>query len=143
MATAAVMSEPKLSPVGRLVAPTLSKKPVFTVRDLSVSRPQLRLIYREATAAKQPRHVLFAALGHPQLRLLKAVPVEISRRGGQFYARFKTADEFGVGASMSAALEDLGKTLSELFLVLDEEQERLGSDLVQLRAKLSRYIARR
>lgn len=143
MATA-VMSEVNLSAGGQLVAPPLSKKPVYTVRDVSTGRPQrVRLIYREASAAKQPNHLLFGALCNPTLRVIKPIPVEMSRRERHFYARFKAADEFGVGSSMSSALEDLGKTLSELFLGLEKNRDRLGSDLASLHERLSRYIAKR
>jgi hypothetical protein len=143
MATA-VMSEVNLSAGGLLVAPPLSKKPVYTVRDVSTGRPQrVRLVYREAAAAKAPRHLLLGAVCNPNLRVIRPIPVEISRRDGDFYARFKAADEFGVGTSMSSALEDLGKTVSELFLGLEENQHRLGSDLVALYKTLSRYVAKR
>jgi hypothetical protein len=40
-------------------------------------------------------------------------------------------------------LDDLAKGLAELFFRLDEEKDRLGSDLRSLRAKLSDYVERR
>jgi hypothetical protein len=145
MATAApAISEARLSPGGGLFAPPQSKKPMYTVRDVSdvsVGRPQLRIAYREASPAKQPKHVLFAASYNPRLRIIRPIPVELSRRQGQFYARFTAADEFGVGPSMSMSLEDLGKTLAELFIGLSEKRDHLGRDLLALHAKLSRYIA--
>ena len=144
MATATIpsISEATLSPGGGLFAPPQSKKPVYTVRDVSAGRPQaVGLAYREASPAKQPKHVLFAASYNPRLRIIRAIPVELSRRQGQFQARFKAADEFGVGPSMSMALEDLGKTLADLFIGLSEKRDRLGHDLLGLHARLSHYIA--
>jgi len=41
---------------------------------------------------------------------------------------------------VSLALEDLGKTLSELFTGLTEQRESLGPDMKHLHAVLARFI---
>lgn len=144
MATAPTIAHANLSPGGGLVAPPAAKKPVYSVRELGSTRPQHSLIYRPtATPARRPKRVLFGAITHPMLRVLRPIPVEISYRQGRYVARFRAADEFGAGSTMSLALEDLGKTLSELFLGLTERRESLGSDLNDLCNQLSRFIAHR
>jgi hypothetical protein len=145
MATAATatISEANLSPSGGLLVPALSKKPVYTFRNVSAGQSRLGMPYRVAAAAQQPKHLLFGAISHPLLRTLKPIPVEISRKQKNYVARFKTADEFGYGETMSLALEDLGKTLAELFIGLGEKEGLLGSDLKRLHLRLSNYITYR
>ena len=144
MATAPSISEANLSPGGGLVLVPASKKPVYAVRQLTVSRQSTRLLYRPAgSPVRQPKHLLFGALSHPRLRLLKPIPVEISSRKGTYFARFKAADEFGTGSTPSLALEDLGKTLAELFIGLTERQSALGSGLKKLLDHLSHFVAYR
>ena len=143
MATAATISEANLSPSGGLLVPALSKKPVYTFRNVSAGQSRLGMSYNVASAAQQPKHLLFGAISHPRLRALRPIPVEISRKQGNYVARFKTADEFGWGETMSMALEDLGKTLAELFIGLSEKQGLLGPDLKRLHVKLSNYITYR
>jgi hypothetical protein len=142
MATAApLISQANLSPGGDLIAPPASKKPVYSIPELGLAR-QTRLFYRPVVGspARQPKHLLFGAISDPKLRVLKPIPVEMSQRKGSYIARFHEADEFGAGATVSLALEDLGKTLSELFTRLTEQQESLGPDMKHLHAVLSRFI---
>jgi hypothetical protein len=144
MATAPTISEANLSPGGGLIAPPVSKKPVYAVQELTSVSPQRRFVYhRAASAGRQPKHLLFGALANPRLRILKPIPVEISHRQGSYIAKFKAAGEFGHGSTVSLALDDLGKTLSQLYLGLSEQQDSLGPDLKNLHAKLSFYIALR
>jgi hypothetical protein len=69
--------------------------------------------------------------------------VEVRRKDDQVLAIAHDFQEFGCGETMGDALDDLAKGLAELFFRLDEEKDRLGSDLRSLRAKLSDYVERR
>ena len=49
----------------------------------------------------------------------------------------------GCGTNFSEALDDLAKTLTELFFSLEENSDRLGDDLKQLRVKLNEHLEKR
>ena len=140
MATAPVISEATLTDSGQLLAPKASKKPVYSVRTQDLGRS--RVGFRESTApAKRPGHVLFGGMAHPRLRLLRPIPAALAYRKDGVVARFKATGDFGVGSSLSAALDDLGKTIAELFLGLSERQGSLGPELERIHRQLSRYVA--
>lgn len=98
---------------------------------------------KPGASVKQPKHLRFGAVSHPKLRVLRGIPVEISRKRGTYIATFKQANEFGCGSNLSLALDDLGKTLAELYLGLTDQYEVLGTDLKNLHQTLSRYLALR
>lgn len=138
MAAAPVISA-NLSTGGEAFSPPVSKKPLFLV-----SNSQKQRLFKTATSpVKRVKHLLFGAILHPQIRVVKPLPVDIVSQKDGFVARFKTADEFGTGATVSLALEDLAKTVAELYIQLNEQSEKLGPDLKDLQNKLGRYLALR
>ncbi len=90
-----------------------------------------------------PCKILFGAMPHPRLRFKQPLEVGLFAEQGSVVACAETVDEFGHGDSMGEALDDLGKTLAELFLTLEEESKRLGHDLQECFAKLTTFLERR
>ena len=91
----------------------------------------------------RPTTILFGALCDPRFRIKRAIALEISSEGGAVIAHSPDVDEFGYGPSLSAALDDFGRTLLELYVSLEENQSRLADDLVRIRTKLDEYLERR
>jgi hypothetical protein len=89
-----------------------------------------------------PSRILLGTLSAPGHRVVKAIPVNLSLEEGMVVASWRDADEFGTGASMSSALEDLGRTVAELYESLDADKDRLGPDLVRIRGLLHEYVLR-
>jgi hypothetical protein len=87
-----------------------------------------------------PQTVLFGGLRHPALRMRQAMLLrtEINETGGVSVV-WDEGNEFGVGDTFGAALDDFALTLSELFIELGEAS-RLSHDLSALKEKLSTYI---
>lgn len=143
MAALPVMAE--LTPSGSAVAAQPSKRPLYAVRELTeTTQPPQRIAFRRpGKAPARPGHVLFGATVHPKIRVLKPMPVDISRRSDGYVAQFKQVAEFGCGDTLSSALDDLGKTIAELFLTLTEQRQSLGPDMKRVHANLSRYVALR
>ena len=71
------------------------------------------------------------------------ISVGISKSNDHFIAEAKEFTEFGYGASISEAIRDLQRTITELFLTLEEDEGRLGSDLREVWAVLQKRIRRR
>lgn len=87
--------------------------------------------------------MLLGAIHDPRLRVKRAIPVEITRKGKTVTAYCANLEEFGYGLNVSASLEDLAKTLSELYFSLEEQPENLGRDLAIIRSRLAEYLERR
>jgi hypothetical protein len=88
----------------------------------------------------RPDSVLFGALVNPKLRLRKAIPLEVSVEEGQVVLSWNETGEFACGSSMSEALDDFSKTLSELYTELNSPDVLLGTDLQRVRHILDDYI---
>ncbi len=88
----------------------------------------------------KPEQVLFGALHDPMLRVRKPIPARIRQYESEMVAVWDAVDEFGQGESISAALDDLGHTISELYHSLNRDQQRLGSDMSRIWSVLKEYI---
>lgn len=108
------------------------------IRPLPITPGELMVAEPEA----MPSRILLGTLSAPGHRVVKAIPVNLSLEEGMVVASWRDADEFGTGASMSSALEDLGRTVAELYESLDADKDRLGPDLVRIRGLLHEYVLR-
>jgi hypothetical protein len=90
--------------------------------------------------AARPKKILFGVIAHPRLRIKRPIRLEVSRKKGTVVAHCTDLNEFGCGVSMSDALDDFSKGIAELFFSLEQDSDRLGSDLAKLKEKLGRYV---
>ena len=91
-------------------------------------------------ATKVPEPFKLGSLRDGRLRVV--VPIEVSpmSEGGKHVVEAPELNEFGYGDNLSEALADLQAAIAELFLTLEEEQERLGPDLSSVWVVLSRKV---
>ena len=75
-----------------------------------------------------------------RLRVVEPIEIVPMLEGGQHVLEATELNEFGFGDSLSEALADLQAAIAELFLTLEEEQERLGPDLLSVWDVLSRKV---
>ena len=88
----------------------------------------------------RPKSVLFGALVHPDLRLRKAIPLDLTMEEGHVLLSWNDVEEFACGTTMGDALDDFSKTVSELYMELNDKAVRLGADLEKVRLILDEYI---
>ena len=79
------------------------------------------------TLTTVPDELLYAGAIHPE---------------GGHAAVVHELEEFGLGETRSDALEDLRKTLRELYLSLEQDESRLSGDLLSIWARLKSHVAR-
>jgi hypothetical protein len=89
-----------------------------------------------------PDELLYAGSIHPDLRIIVAFEVHFERVECGHAAVVHELEEFGIGETRSDALEDLRKTLRELYLSLEQDQSRLSGDLLSTWARLKSHVAR-
>lgn len=94
----------------------------------------------QATGRSVTERILFGALPDPRVRIRKPIPIEIANFEGTYTASSAELEEFGYGHTRSQALDDLGRTLSELYFSLADQRQRLSEHLTGIQAKLSEYI---
>ena len=100
-------------------------------------RKELRLV---PSSADLPPAIQFGLIHDPGLRIVRPIPVNIRREGDTYVASWDEADEFGYGENRSAALEDFGRTISQLFRTLNREKETLGHGLIETLALLEKHL---
>ena len=87
-----------------------------------------------------PDHISYAARVHPGLRTKKPFAVEFTRVDDGFTACVPELEEYGLGASRSEALDDLGRTLAELYFSLEQDVPRLSDDLRSVWENLQAHL---
>jgi len=87
-----------------------------------------------------PGEVLLGSVRDGRLRVYSPIRVKFTQEGQHVIAEAVELNEFGFGNSVSEALTDLQHAIVELYLTLDKEQERLGSDLQDVWEKLQKLI---
>ena len=97
---------------------------------------------RALSRAAIPNPLLFAPSINAHLKIEKPFTVRIERSSGLVTAYAEEIGEFGEGAHVGEALEDLRKTIGELYLSLEELAANLGPDLQAVRAKLNEHVKR-
>ena len=111
---------------------------------MSYSRPIRRLkvgLQINPRGTEMPRSVMLASVPDKRVRVIRPIKVELYRHGESVVASVPEFEEFGQGATSSEALDDLGHTLSELFLSLQHDESRLGSALKGTLATLRTYLS--
>ncbi len=106
------------------------------VEDLTET--EARRMVEEATSL--PTQFKIGRLRDGRLRI--TAPIEVIRRieGGECVVEAPEINEFGFGTTLSAAIIDLQRAIAELYLTLEEEEHRLGSDLKSTWDMLRRKI---
>jgi hypothetical protein len=76
-----------------------------------------------------PETMLLGALRDPRLRLAAPLTITFERENNDIVAYCEELEEFGFGAHLTEAIEDLQATIAELYFTLKQENDRLGSNL--------------
>ena len=95
-----------------------------------------------ATLTTVPDELLYAGSIHPELRTVKAFEVRFERAENGYAAVVHEIDEYGLGETRSEALEDLRKTLQELYISLERDEPKLSEDLLSVWTRLKQHIKR-
>jgi hypothetical protein len=88
----------------------------------------------------RPDVVKFAAIRDPRLRVVKAIPLEVSVEESHFIVSWPETHEFGTGDTLSGALDDFAGSVRELYHELFSPKANLGPDLEKVRQTLAEYI---
>ena len=88
----------------------------------------------------KPPRVLFAGLRDPRLRMVRAIPLEVTREESTVVVCWSEINEFGTGETLSSALDDFASGLSELYQRLFAPDVNLGPDLRKVRETVEQYI---
>ena len=134
------MNNISVTETGKAFHPTALKQHVL-IEDREVLDLESQI--QQTPEVATPLRILFGMFDSLRVRIKKALPVEVERSGDSVVAVAVNFQEFGCGTNFSEALDDLAKTLTELFLSLDENSDRLGDDLQQLRVKLNEHLEKR
>ena len=95
-----------------------------------------------ATLTTVPDELLYAGAIHPELRIIAALEVRFERVESGYAAVVHELEEYGIGDTRSEALEDLRKTLRELYLSLEANESRLSGDLLSVWMRLKTHVKR-
>jgi len=76
-----------------------------------------------------PSEALLGSLRDGRLRVHSPIKVRFATEGKHNIAEAVEFNEFGFGENTSEALIDLQRAIAELYLTLEKEQNRLGTDL--------------
>ena len=90
-----------------------------------------------------PETMLLGSLRHPTLRLKMPLPVTLSTENEYILVEHNAWGVMGYGTHLTAAIIDLQQTITELFLTLRDEQDKLGGDLPQLWEDMQKMIEER
>lgn len=74
----------------------------------------------------------------PRLKLIKAIPVEVSRDNGLVTVWSPDVEEFGSGKSLSEAMDDFGASLAGLWEILHKYP--LGDHLKSVLARMHDFM---
>ena len=91
---------------------------------------------------KRKDELLFAPAIDARLKVHTPFHVRIVPSGGGVSAHAPEIEEFGYGTNRGEALDDLGKTIAELYFSLASERERLSPDLYGVLKSLEEHITR-
>ena len=75
-----------------------------------------------------------------RLTITEPFAIERTMNAGQCVLEATEISEFGFGENLSEAIADLQVAITELYFNLEEERERLGADLTNVWATLSRKV---
>jgi hypothetical protein len=88
----------------------------------------------------RPSRVHFAAVRDPNLRMVQAIPLDVSIEESTVIVCWSEINEFGTGGTLSLALDDFASAVRELYRRLFSPEVNLGPDLRKVRETLEQYI---
>jgi hypothetical protein len=88
----------------------------------------------------RPDIVKFAAIRDPRLRVVKAIPLDVSLEESHFIVSWPETHEFGTGDTLSGALDDFAGSVRELYHELFSPNANLGPNLEKVKQTLAEYI---
>lgn len=89
-----------------------------------------------------PDELRYAGSIHPELRTVEPFEVRFERAENGYAAVIQEIDEYGLGETRSEALEDLRKTLQELYISLECDESKLSGDLLSVWTRLKQHVKR-
>ena len=131
---------------GTAEIPAMGTDPMFQSlelpRQVASERRSLERVpvVTETRPSSRPERIHLGALKDPRYRLRKAIPLDVSVEESEVVLTWPEVDEFGHGETTSAALDDFGQTLRELYCQLHAPEVQLGADLQSVRQVLEEYI---
>lgn len=90
-----------------------------------------------------PGELLVGFVRDGRFRVHRPFAVKLEAENNDIIAEAPEFNEFGFGKNASDALADLQRAVVELYLALEQEQQRLGPDLLQTWQTLQKHIAKR
>ena len=126
----------------------LERPPEAPSGDEGISEPILSLVLDNQQAfppplQQMPDEMLLGSLRDGRLKVESALMVRFSKEAKHVIAEAPDVNEFGFGQNPSAALADLQHAIAELYFSLEEEQDRLGTDLQEVWHRLQEKIQKR
>ena len=91
-------------------------------------------------AAAPPDTILFGGLNDPRLRLLRPIPLQVSREAERTTVRWVEADTAASGETLTSAMEMFGMRLRAIFHQLADSHS-LDADRARLLDVLTRHVA--
>ena len=104
-----------------------------SLADLSVPASSARI-------EPAPKQILLGSLGDGRLRVRMPIAVNLATENDDYIAEAEELSEFGFGKNPSDAINDLQRALVELWFTLQQEQDRLGPDLLGVWSKLRQKV---
>jgi hypothetical protein len=100
----------------------------------------LRFAGDDAFSASPPETILFGGLNDPRLRLLKPIPLRVSRKAERTTVKWVEADTAASGETLTSAMEKFGARLRSLFHELADSHS-LNADRARLLEVLATHVA--
>ena len=107
-------------------APAEIQNANIQIGELRQIRDELRRLTTLLTRASNRRPILLYSLRHPHLSLTEPLSVALEYDGKQVIAYAHDLDLFGYGETENEALDDLRRTVADLYYTLREERASLG-----------------
>ena len=91
------------------------------------------------TAVAHTQIQIGSLLDH-RLRMLEPVTLELEQEGEFYVAKCDDLDEYGYGFDPISAVQDIRKTIAELYWQLKDDRDRLGSGLARTWQRLTELV---
>lgn len=88
-----------------------------------------------------PSNIRLGTLRDRRFRVQDPIDVKCSSEKGRIVAEALELNEFGFGENFSDAVADLQRAIVELYLTLNQDENRLGPDLEKVWATLQEKIS--
>ena len=104
------------------------------------SNVQVWFVPADKAPNPRPTCVQFAALRDPVLRMVRAIPLDVSVEESTVVVCWSEINEFGTGDTLGSAMDDFGNAVRELCHRLFAPDVNLGADLQRVRETLKLHI---